>query len=489
MMKRWLIASALMVQAGLTGANAQNIAFTHTYGYFGAEEGFGIAEASDSGYVLCGQTGSFTNGQSDVFLVKIDINGGLQWAKNIGFFNSDGARSIAKMPGGGYLIAGHSNSFGNGGYDVFLVGTDDNGDTLFTKFYGGSDWDFANKIITLSDGNFLIVGQTFSLGAGGSDAYILKVNAQGDTLYTRTFGTTGDQTARDAFEYQPGKVAICGHGTFFGGADEDAFLISLDHTANLLDFETVAVLPGPQEGNAVLKFPGGRFVVVGASKPGSHYAPASFFFNVSGNYVDQTLLGGPTLDEFLYTAHLYGNDQMVVAGKWIPVGTNNTSDAVYYRLNDSGFFLEGGVVSNSGENVANQMIRSSDGGVVTVGTSEGLGPGLSGLLVWKLDNSLAGSVNPSPVLSTEDAESPYIPLVFPNPFRDLFSVTFPKEENVTSIRLTDAQGKMHPLRFRQTSAGSWSAESVNSLAAGLYVLEVYTNSGKVFTQKIMKSGE
>jgi hypothetical protein len=466
----------------------QNIPFTHSYGYFGAEEGFGIVEASDSGYVLCGQTGSFTNGQSDVFLVKISINGQLEWAKNIGFYNSEGARSIANVPGGGYLLAGYGNSYGNGGYDALIIRTDENGDTLFTKHYGGADWDFADKIIALSDGNFLVVGKTYSFGEGGSDAYILKINPQGDTLYARTFGTAGDQAARDILEYQPGKVAICGYGTFFENSGEDVFLASFDHAANLWDFETVATLPGAQEGHALVKFPGGRFVVVGSSKPGSHYAPASFFFNTSGNYVDQTLLGGPTLNEFLYTAHLYGPDQMVVAGKWIPVGSSNTSDAVYYRLNDSGFFLEGGVVSNSGENVARQMIRSSDGGVVAVGTSEGLGPGLSGLLVWKLDNTLAGSTSPSPVLGVDETAGQQGSIqIMPNPVNDLFLFRLPEGETAKKLTLVDAQGRIFNLLFSCQESEGLLLSSLYSFSAGVYFLQVELQSGSVLNQKLIKA--
>jgi hypothetical protein len=468
----------------------QNIPFTHSYGYFGAEEGFGIVEAADSGYVLCGQTGSFTNGQSDVFLVKISINGQLEWAKNIGFYNSEGGRSIAQVPGGGYLLAGYGNSFGNGGYDVLIIRTDENGDTLFTRHYGGGDWDFADKIIPLSDGNFLVVGKTYSFGAGGSDAYFLKINAQGDTLFTKTLGSAGDQAARDILEYQPGKVAICGYGTFFENTGEDVFLASLDHVNNMWDFETVATLPGAQEGHALVKFPGGRFVVVGNSKPGPHYAPASFFFNTAGNYVDQTLLGGPTLNEYLYTAHLYGADQMVVAGKWIPVGANNFSDAVYYRLNDSGFFLEGGVVSNSGENVARQMIVSSDGGVVAVGTSEGLGPGLSGVLVWKLDNTLAGSTSPSPVLGIgeTDVQTETIQIM-PNPVRDFFQVFIPADEGVKTLSLTDAQGRNFsiPFSFQESEVGLLSS-SLSSFSDGVYFLQVELTSGKVLKQRIIKAG-
>jgi hypothetical protein len=466
----------------------QNIPFTHSYGYFGAEEGFGIVEAADSGYVLCGQTGSFTNGQSDVFLVKISINGQLEWAKNIGFYNSEGARSIAQVPGGGYLLAGYGNSFGNGGYDVLIIRTDENGDTLFTRHYGGSDWDFADKIIPLSDGNFLVVGKTYSFGAGGSDAYILKINAQGDTLFTKTLGSAGDQAARDILEYQPGKVAICGYGTFFENTGEDVFLASLDHVNNLWDFETVATLPGAQEGHALVKFPAGRFVVVGSSKPGPHYAPASFFFNTAGNYVDQTLLGGPTLNEYLYTAHLYGADQMVVAGKWIPVGTTK-SDAVYYVLNDSGYFLDGRVVSNSGDNVARQIIVSSDGGIVAVGISKGLGPGLSGVLAWKMNNLLEASDSQSAVLGMGDKDGPESDVqIMPNPVHDFFRISVPTGESVKRVSLTDTDGRNFGLLFSYDEGGSAFSSSISSLSPGIYFLQIDLNSGKVLRQKLIKAG-
>jgi hypothetical protein len=108
--------------------------------------------------------------------------------------------------------------------------------------------------------------------------------------------------------------------------------------------------------------------------------------------------------------------------------------------------------------------------------------------VWKLDNNLAGSVNPSPVLNIHHAESWEFPAVFPNPFRNAFSVIVPDNEEVVSVVLTDAQGRSQAVRFNQIQSGSWSVECAN-YAAGWYLLEVYTHGGKVFTQKIMKSGE
>jgi hypothetical protein len=112
----------------------------------------------------------------------------VQWSITYGGINGDVAYSVQQTSQGGYIFAGYTRSFGADSNDVYLVKTDSLGDTLWSRIYGGADIDEARSIDTTMDGGYIIAGWTYSFGAGNSDMYLLKTDSQGDTLWTRTYG-------------------------------------------------------------------------------------------------------------------------------------------------------------------------------------------------------------------------------------------------------------------------------------------------------------
>jgi hypothetical protein len=97
----------------------------------------------------------------------------------------DQALSIIQSSDGGYIVVGRTQSFGAGGYDVYVVKIDSSGNVLWTKTIGGSSDDEAWSIIQSSDGGFAIAGYTQSFGAGGSDMYVVKMGPSGDICWSR----------------------------------------------------------------------------------------------------------------------------------------------------------------------------------------------------------------------------------------------------------------------------------------------------------------
>lgn len=114
--------------------------------------------------------------------------------KTYGGTGSDIGKSVHQTFDGGYIIVGNTNSFGAGGTDIWLIKTDSLGDTLWTKTFGGTGNDCAEQMEKTSDNGYIIIGSTESRGAGKSDIWLIKTDFSGDTLWTRTFGDTGNET-------------------------------------------------------------------------------------------------------------------------------------------------------------------------------------------------------------------------------------------------------------------------------------------------------
>lgn len=116
---------------------------------------------------------SFGAGSYDVFAFKVDSSGDVLWSKTYGGSGWDEAFSVKRV-NGGYVIAGMTNSFGSGGYDFYLLRIDENGDTLWTAAFGGSGWEECHSVCPTSDGGYILSGLTDSFGSGDHDVYLVK---------------------------------------------------------------------------------------------------------------------------------------------------------------------------------------------------------------------------------------------------------------------------------------------------------------------------
>jgi hypothetical protein len=141
---------------------------------------FSVQQTSDGGYTVAGYTGSFGAGDYDVFLIKTDANGNIIWAKTYRGASWDEAYSVQQTSDGGYIVAGYTGSFGAGGYDIFLIKTDANGNIIWAKTYRGASWDEAYSVQQTSDGGYILAGLTRSFGVGESDIFLIKTDADGN---------------------------------------------------------------------------------------------------------------------------------------------------------------------------------------------------------------------------------------------------------------------------------------------------------------------
>jgi len=207
--------------------------WTRTFGGAGDDKGLSVQQTRDSGYIIAGVTWSFGAGGQDVWVIKTDAMGDTQWTRTFGGDLMDVGCSAQQTADGGYIVAGWTMSYGVGGADVWLIKTDANGDTLWTKTIGGSGYDEGSSVQQITDGGYIIVASTDSYGAGMVDFYLIKTDADGDTLWTRTFGGPDFDAGYSAQQTTDGGYVIAGQTYSFGAGLSDFYLIKTDENGNV----------------------------------------------------------------------------------------------------------------------------------------------------------------------------------------------------------------------------------------------------------------
>lgn len=145
---------------------------------------------------------------------------------------------IAATGDNGSIITGFTYSLGNGGSDCWILRLDRNGDTVWTKTVGGGKDERAVSIIKTSDGNYVITGETYSFGNGDRDIFLFKINDGGDILWTKSFGGTRSDRGFYTRENSKHELIVCGITENNNNGDIDSFIKCLDKDGNELWHKT-----------------------------------------------------------------------------------------------------------------------------------------------------------------------------------------------------------------------------------------------------------
>jgi len=215
------------------------------YGDSASEAAQFAQETEDGGYIITGYAEELLTETTDVLLIKVSGEGDILWTQTYGGIGFERGECVRQTVDGGYIIAGRTNSYGAGSYDVYVVRTDSTGDTLWTRAYGGTEDDFAESMTISSDGNYVLCGSTHSYGAGSYDMYLIKIDDNGDTIWTGVYGGNLADLGYSVIQTTEGGYALAGSVNSFASIlvktcpDQPGVGPQIYVSDNLLDFGAV----------------------------------------------------------------------------------------------------------------------------------------------------------------------------------------------------------------------------------------------------------
>ncbi len=320
----------LIIKLGANGT----VSWAKTYGGSSSDYANSIQQTKDNGYIVAGYTYSFGAEGTDILIIKLGADGTVDWAKTYGGSNDDYAYSIQQTSDGGYIVAGHTWSFGAGNYDLFVIKLDENGTVSWAKTYGEISNDWANSIQQTSDG-YIVAGSTYSFGAS-VDFLVIKLDASGAVSWAKTYGgSSGDDWAYSIQQTSDGGYIVAGYTDSFGEGFYDLFVIKLD-ASGAVSWKKTYGGSSYDRAFSIQQTSDGGYIVAGYTNSfgAGNNDILIIKLDADGTVSWAKTYGGSSGDDWAYSIQQTSDGGYIVAGSTYSFGAG--ADFLVIKLNSNG---------------------------------------------------------------------------------------------------------------------------------------------------------
>lgn len=360
--------------------------FEKTFDGLLKDYGRSVLQTADNGYVIFGYTESFGAGLQDILIVKTNSSGDIQWVKTHGGAMDEGSGgNILQLASGEFIVCAGTESYGAGSRDICLIKLDTSGDTLWTRTYGNSNYDYPSTVLQTADEGFIICGITFS---SPTNLYMIKVDSNGNLLWNKTYIELDGDVTNSIDALADGGFIVTGF-TFSGGVTN--YLLKIDLLGSVVWHKAFLGISG--NGYKIHVTSDNGYIITGNTN--------GFGAGESDMYLIKTDVFGDTM--WTRTFGGTGMDvaydvQQTVDGGYIVVGYTESFGSglrsVYsVRTNGNGDTLW---TRTYGQNLEEGLSveQTSDGGFVITGfTFDTLTSNMDGLLIKTDENGNTGCDN------------------------------------------------------------------------------------------------
>jgi len=317
-----------------------NLLWSKTYGGTGNEYCYYVSTCTDGGFIMTGSTDSLSSGNGDLFLIKTDSDGNHQWSATVGGTGGDYGWYVLQADDGGFIVSGFSNSFGNGSWDGYIVKTNSAGTLQWTKVFAGTGGDELYGMNKTKDNGYIITGKTSTNSFGSSDIWLIKLNSNGDTTWTRQYGKATEDAGNAVKQTKDGGYIIAGDShTYANLGAHRAALVKTDSLGEMQWAKVFGSFPGSEVAYDVIQDSANGYYVLGTT----------------GNF------GNGGLDIFLVRTDSIGGL------KWAKTyGNTGNDDAWLFQQTSDGGFIIVAATSSFGAGQFDVYVIRTDSSNVTV---------------------------------------------------------------------------------------------------------------------------
>ncbi len=415
-----LIILVLLSSKTIIAQPAPDTIWTKTFGGAGSDQALSVLETFDAGFIVVGATNSYGNGSLDGWLFKIDENGNESWNKTFGGSSNEVLYYVHQTTEGGYILAGFTESFGNGGRDLWLIKTDEYGDEIWNKTFGGTNDELGNFVQPTSDGGYIITGSTESFGSGSEDFWLIKVDGNGNEEWNKTYGGSFGERAYTVHQTNDNGYVLAGRTDSYGNGSLDAWLIKTDTSGNELWDKTFGGTAADNAYSLQITSDNG-YVLAGYTKSSGSGEEDIWLIKTdnNGDEIWNKKIGGLGND-VTYSIQQTADSGYIISGFTNSSG-NGGMDVWLIRTNTNGNILWDETFGGSLDDLAFSGQQTSDGGYIVAGSTYSFGNGQDDFYLIRVNSDgLTGIEN----IDSFSPENFLIMRNYPNPFNSATTIEY-----------------------------------------------------------------
>jgi len=355
-----------------------------------------VLDQGDQGFVAAGTTSSFGAGPSDCWVLKVARDGAVEWEKTYGGAYDDYGKTIIESVQGGLILAANTTAFGAGASDAWILNLDQAGNIVWEKAYGGPSYDFAAFTCKSSNGGYIVVGATASFGAGSTDAWVLKLDSNGDVEWQKRYGDYNEDYALSAATTDDGGCVLAGTTSSFGAGAGDFWILKLS-AAGDVEWQKSYGSTYEEYARSIAQTPDSGFIVAGDTYcSGTSYPDVWVLkLDLNGDVEWQKAFGGTGATDFEDYGRFIsvdGNGGIILAADTCSFGEGDR-DLWLVKLSPEGVLEWEKSYAGSGDDLAGAAKECINSGYCVTGTTAALS--LEDVWLFKVDPDGSISFNPS----------------------------------------------------------------------------------------------
>ena len=382
---------AVLMALPLSSGLAFGLPWAKTFGGPQFESANSIQQTSDGGYIVAGASNSFGTLFAQGWVLKLDAAGTTQWVKRYGFGDGDTLNSIQQTSDGGYIVAGSTFLFVQPPKltDAWIFKLDGNGNVEWSRTFGGSQNDYANSVQQTSDGGYIVAGSSASFEtAGGSDAWVFKLNQAGDLVWQQTFGGTADDAANSVQKTSDGGYIVAGTTSSFGAGNQDAWVLKLDGIGTIQWQKAYGGALG-DGASSVRQTSDGGYIVAGTTSSFGTGFPYAWVFKLDADGIVewQKRYGHGDGDAANAVEQTSDGGYIIAGSSYFFVLPSRLNDAWIFKLDGNGNLFWERTFGGSNDDYAYSVRQTSDGGYIVAGETDSFGAGRTDLWIFRTDGN------------------------------------------------------------------------------------------------------
>ncbi len=481
---RFLSILSFLLVVQLVSAQAR---FYKLYSGTGFDKGEDVLALPDSTFLVAGSSGSWEE-NAQGFLMKIDSVGAYLWSQSYGAQETEEIKRVFHRPGMGYYLAGMSNSWSNGNYDPMLIFTDLSGNQQWIKTYQNPAWERIHDGVQTKDTGFVLVGERQATLGAEADVFLMRLDKNGDTLWTKTLGTAGADRANSVIRISDSLYVVGGEWYVADSIATKGFVMKINDQGVVQWFDTLGHLSGDfAVSDLTPTLYGLQFAGYRLNGP-TDYDKFSGSIGLDGVILTQ-VVDGLTSDDIIQQFAYLPQQDLTILG--IQVMNNNTYQEpydLYFGYADAfyGYWITGwpsSTILNQGYDYIGNIRPTLDGGFIATGMNSVIVDGQnqlnggSNVFVLKVNGNGSAYVQTDTVFTTQQLVglSPIFEgsevLMFPNPVESVLHLNWEGSEP----KQIEIHGIMGNLLYRENMTPSQTIE-LSNWPRGVYYVRINGNA-------------